>query len=69
MVQQGEFVRTIQPNNKEGVKMNRIQYDLLKEFILRVVECESETTVNDLIEKGQAEFGSELRSNMGWAVY
>jgi hypothetical protein len=69
MVRQEEFIRTIRLNNKEGVRMNRVQYDLLKEFILKVVDRENETTINDLIEKGKAEFGSDIQYNIGWAIY
>ena len=65
----GEFVYTVQPHNKDGVRMKLDTYNALKGFILKQLESENEITVNTLLQKGQEQFGYILGELTSWHVY
>ena len=51
-----EFVHTVQPHNKDGVRMKRDTYSALKKFILDQFETENEITVNTLLNRRLEKF-------------
>ena len=44
---------TVQPHNKDGVRMKRDTYSTLKKFILDQFETENEITVNSIVGKSK----------------
>ena len=64
-----EFVRTVQPHNKDGVRMKRDTYSALKKFILDQFETENEITVNTLLHRGLEQFGKILGDLAAWHLY
>ena len=65
----GEFVSTVQPQNKDGVRMKRDTYSALKKFILDQFESESEITATLLLHRGLEEFGKILGDLAAWHLY
>jgi|GEM_PF-461258 len=69
MMTKAEFLRTVRPDNKAGVRMDRSKYEMLKEFILDVLNKSDQVTINELLSQAQALFDKEFGENIGWYVY
>jgi len=69
MTLQEDYVLTVHPDYRSGVKMKRARYNEIIDFILHTLEHEKEITINRLIEKANYRFWDELKDETGWYVY
>jgi galactokinase len=69
MTLQQEYLQTVHPDDRVGVKMKRDRYNEIRDFILNALEEEKEITINRLIEKANYLFWNQLKEETGWYIY
>jgi galactokinase len=69
MTLQEEYLQTVHPDDRIGVKMKRERYNEICDFILNTLEEEKEITINRLIEKANYRFWDQLKDETGWYIY
>ncbi len=65
---QNEKIETLHPKRKKGVMINRIQYEVMRDFIICVMEKQNEILFNELLEKANQYFINEFRENVEWCL-
>jgi len=64
-----DFLRTVHPANKVGVRLSRSKYEKVKDFMLNLLDNDCEVTVNELLTQTHLNFETELRDGTGWFIY
>ncbi|HEY3405446.1 MAG TPA: hypothetical protein VGK59_18815 [Ohtaekwangia sp.] len=68
MKQGDEIIWTYRPDGKKGTQISRAQYNLLASFILNVLNAHEEVTLQQLLEKAQAEISESIDSDVAWYI-
>lgn len=66
--QQNEKIETLHPERRNGVVINRIQYETMRDFVISVMEKEKEILFNKLLEKANQNFTTEFNGNVAWCL-
>jgi galactokinase len=70
MVEPGkEYLWTIHPEHKDGVRMKAVWYQSIKGFILKTLEGEEEVRFTEFFAKVHSHFAPHLGENTGWFLY
>ena len=66
MQNENEVIWTYRPDGKKGVQIARAQYNLLVSFILSTLDRGEEMTLQQLLEKAQAEISESIDADVAW---
>jgi hypothetical protein len=64
-----EYVYTIHPEGKDGVKIKAEWYHSIKAYMIEILKNENEISLNSFVEMVHSQFVDELGENAGWFVY
>lgn len=67
MLQSGDKILTWHPAGKRGVYIAKKDYDLIRDFILTVLET-MEITLKDLIELGDIQLANRIDKDISWNI-
>ena len=68
MRQVDDIIWTYRPDGKKGTQIPRAQYNLLASFILNTLSNYNEITLQQLLEKAQAEISESNDSDVAWFI-
>jgi galactokinase len=64
-----EYLWTIHPEHKDGVKMKAVLYRLIRDFILETLATEGEIDFHYFLDKVHSRFVPDLGDHTGWLLY
>jgi len=64
-----ESVLTLHPDGKQGIRINKDEYELLSAFILFTIKDVGYVNLNRLIDKAQNSFSDPLDAEVAWRVF
>ena len=59
---------TLHPQGKKGVNILKRRYDLIRKYILKIIEKEGEITYQDLSDKVEADLATTFDGKVVWYV-
>lgn len=63
-----ERIMTLHPNGKKGVNILKRRYDIIKDFILKTIEKNCETTYETIAEKAVDELTMTFDGKVVWYI-
>ncbi len=61
-------IETLHPEKRNGIMIDRIQYELMRDFIISVLKKENEILFSKLLEKATQNFTKEFGGNISWCL-
>lgn len=64
-----EKILTLHPDkNKQGVRISKVKYDLMREAILRTLRSHGQLTYSELAEKVNSQLDGKFEGSIAWYV-